>query len=128
MEPEEIPQVRAALLAAHATLVAEGAVQVKVEDAEPVASAADEDEAPHREMDQAIASQRNRERTQRLHALEGALSRLANDPDSFGICDGCSEPIPMARLVLLPHVRRCVSCQSNAETRSRGRRHVTDYR
>ncbi len=109
-------------------LLVEGAIAVRVEAAETVASAADEDEAPHREMDQTIASARNRERAERLRALDQALDRLQANPNEFGICEGCGEDIPVARLVLLPHVRRCVACQQSRESRARGRRHVTDYR
>lgn len=127
MEPDDVLAVRQALLAARDALIAEGAAVVRVEADEPVASAADEDEAPHREMDQAIASQRNRDRAQRLAGIDAALRRLADDPEAFGICVACEEPIPLQRLVLLPHTRRCVTCQSNTETRSRGRRKVTDY-
>lgn len=51
----------------------------------------------------ALASQKAR-----CNQLNAALSRLDN-PD-FGFCENCLEPIPMARLVLLPESRFCVSC------------------
>ena len=41
---------------------------------------------------------------------EAALRRL--DDGSFGRCGQCSEPIPAARLEVLPAARYCVPCQS----------------
>lgn len=93
----------------------------------------DDDEAPLAEMSQVIASNRNRERAESLQRIDDALRRMAADPEGFGICEGCDEPIPQARLLLLPHVRLCAGCQEDDEreaTRGRGpgRRHITDYR
>lgn len=130
MEPEEAERIRAALLERRAALLEEGAAKVRVEGDEPVASAADEDEAPFREMDQSIASARNRERATTLARIDDALGRLAADPESYGLCEVCEEPIPLRRLLLMPFARRCVACQSGAEElpHQRGRKKVTDYK
>ncbi len=47
---------------------------------------------------------------ERLAKLENALIRVT-DAD-FGVCTGCSQPIPMERLLLLPESTRCVRCAS----------------
>lgn len=111
-------------------LVAEGDVSVKVEQDEPVASAADEDEAPYKEMGQSIASARNRERALRLQQIADALRRLAEDPDEFGVCESCGHDIPPRRLELMPYARLCAPCQSIADEPSgrATRKRVTDYR
>lgn len=130
MTPTEAEQMKSVLLATRDALLAEGAVPVKVERNEVIASATDEDEAPYLEMGQAIASARNRERDRKLLALEGALRRLAEDADSFGVCTACGEDIPPKRLALVPWATLCVACQGAKEAPNQGatRRKVTDYR
>ena len=94
-----------------------------------MASALDEDDAPYREMGQSIASARNRERAERLDQIDDALRRLRDDPEGYGRCESCDEPIPPRRLALLPFARWCVECQSSRESRgSPVRKKVTDYR
>lgn len=122
--------MRATLLDIRSRLVAEGDIAVKVERSEPIASATDEDEAPYLEMGQSIASARNKERAERLVQIDGALRRLAEDPDDFGLCERCGEEIPPRRLALMPFARLCVDCQSAAESgrAAATRKKVTDYR
>lgn len=130
MTPDEIARIRTRLDALEAEIVADGAAVVRAEDIGPVPSAADEDEAPFKEMDQSIASSRNRARAEQLARIADARRRLEDEPDSFGLCEVCQEQIPARRLALLPFVRRCVDCQS-AEDEKKARpvrRKVTDYR
>ncbi len=47
---------------------------------------------------------------QKLKNLEIALSNI-NEPD-FGICSKCNNPIPIGRIMLMPHSRFCVNCAS----------------
>ena len=47
-----------------------------------------------------------------LAKLEGALRRI-DDPD-FGLCNGCEEPIPFRRLMVLPETNLCVGCSEKA--------------
>lgn len=91
----------------------------------------DEDEAPLTEMNQAIASSRNRERVERLAQIHEALSRLDEDPEDFGLCEACDEPIRPRRIELMPWVTLCVACQDKLERDGRvagGRKKLTDYR
>lgn len=44
--------------------------------------------------------------------LGEALRRLEDEPERFGICAVCKEPITMARLEVIPHARACGSCAS----------------
>ena len=46
----------------------------------------------------------------RLIMLERALAKI-NDP-VFGLCVSCGDPIPLARLQLMPETRVCVDCAS----------------
>ena len=46
----------------------------------------------------------------RLSKLEVAMTRVFDQ--NFGICSGCSQPIPVERLLLLPESTRCVNCAS----------------
>ncbi len=129
MTPDQIARIRARLEELRAEVEGTGAVSVRAEDIGPVPSAADEDEAPYREMDQSIASSRNRVRADQLLRIAHAMRRLEEDPEGFGLCEKCEEAIPPRRLELLPFVRRCVACQSAAETKSGKpvRKKVTDY-
>lgn len=43
-----------------------------------------------------------------LHELFLALQRLDNGV--FGICTACGQPIPLARLQVMPAAQRCVGC------------------
>ena len=90
----------------------------------------DEDAQPLAEMSQSIASARNRNRTRVLSRVVAALARLEDDPDSFGHCVECEEPIQPKRLELMPYVELCVDCQhaQDGPARKGGRKHLTDYR
>jgi DnaK suppressor protein len=129
MSPDAIQRIRARLDALEQELLDAGTVNVRAEEAGPVASAADEDEAPFREMDQSIASARNRARAEQLARIAGARLRLADDPDAYALCEVCEDEIPERRLELMPFTRRCVGCQTAGDAqRSRPvRRKVTDY-
>jgi DnaK suppressor protein len=55
----------------------------------------------------------------RLAELDDALRRL--DEGTHGLCEQCGEPIAVARLHALPHVRLCLQCQRREDARRRGR-------
>jgi RNA polymerase-binding transcription factor DksA len=46
---------------------------------------------------------------QNREQVERALERLRDG--AYGICEGCSRPIPEARLAFQPAATRCVECQ-----------------
>jgi DnaK suppressor protein len=81
-------------------------------------------------MSQAIASSRNKNRTGVLGRVTAALARLEEDPESFGLCLDCEEPIAGKRLELMPYVELCVECQhaQDGPRQTGGRRHLTDFR
>ena len=91
---------------------------------------ADEDEQPLAEMSQTIASSRNRNRAGELARIQAALARLDQDPDGFGLCAECEEPIAAKRLELMPYVELCVECQQakDGPRQPVGRRHLRDYK
>lgn len=45
---------------------------------------------------------------QELRQINRTLARI--DQGDYGICAGCGEPIPEARLKILPHSEYCVAC------------------
>jgi len=45
--------------------------------------------------------------TEQLHEIDAALERLHRDPEQFGVCEQTGEPIPFARLDLIPWARTC---------------------
>lgn len=50
-----------------------------------------------------------------LYRVEDALRRLYRERERFGVCTGCGERIPFARLEALPHVRYCLPCKLREE-------------
>ena len=51
-----------------------------------------------------------------LRQIDDALVRLHTG--RYGVCAGCEEPIPMARLKALPFATRCIPCQEEKEKRA----------
>ncbi|NOZ19765.1 MAG: TraR/DksA family transcriptional regulator [Planctomycetes bacterium] len=44
-----------------------------------------------------------------LMAIDDALERIHGG--TYGICEACGRKIPMARLKVVPHARRCIKCK-----------------
>lgn len=121
-------RIEVSLRARRDALRAEGDVEIAAE--VDTARKVDDDAAPLAEMSKVIASNRNRARAEELAQIDAALQRLADDPDGFGICEQCEEPIPARRIELMPWVRMCIDCQQGREDDrpSATRRHLTDFR
>lgn len=111
-------------------IVSEGDLTIEPGRTDPTAVGTDEDEQPLAEMSQTIASSRNRARAGELSKIQAALNRLESDPDSFGLCAECDEPISPKRLELMPFVELCVECQQakDGPKQPGGRRHLRDYK
>jgi len=56
----------------------------------------------------------DRKRTE-IKRIEAAIRTLRNDPENYGICKECGEPIPVERLMRRPHTLHCVSCKTALE-------------
>jgi DnaK suppressor protein len=127
--PADHARWRKKLLDLRTEIVREGDLEIEPVRKDPTAVGGDEDEQPLAEMNQVIASKRNRERAETLGRIERALKRLDDDPEMFGLCGECEEPIGK-RLEVLPYVELCVACQQAHDTDAKPgrRRHVTDYR
>lgn len=54
-----------------------------------------------------------------LWHVNQALRRLYSDPDAFGNCHQCGNPIDFDRLDALPHARLCISCKEKEEDAKR---------
>jgi DnaK suppressor protein len=129
MEEGEIERFKLRLKERHRALLDAGDVPIEATRKSETQIGGDEDEQPLTEMSQALASSRNRVRTQEIKALEDAMRRLAEDPERFGLCELCEEAISAKRLEFMPHARLCVSCQSKTEPSPRAgpRKNLTDY-
>ena len=111
-------------------ILAEGDLAIEPGRTDPAAVGTDEDEQPLAEMSQTIASSRNRARAGELSKIQAALTRLEQDPERFGLCSECEEPISPKRLELMPYVDLCVECQQakDGPKQPGGRRHLRDYK
>ncbi|MFY0628549.1 MAG: TraR/DksA C4-type zinc finger protein [Reichenbachiella sp.] len=49
-----------------------------------------------------------RQAQDKLNKLEIAITKI--DSKEFGICVKCQKPIPVGRLMLMPHSNKCVNC------------------
>lgn len=61
-----------------------------------------------------ISSQLAEVESRELASIEKALDRIREG--SYGLCEGCSEKIPIARLNALPYATLCIECQRVAES------------
>lgn len=118
------------LLALKAELLATGDEPIEAAVDDIPTARPDEDTQPLAEMNQVIASNRNRNRTEILARIVAALARLEADPDEFGNCTECGEPIAERRLAVMPYAELCVECQGthDAPKGPGGRRHLRDFR
>jgi DnaK suppressor protein len=129
MKGPALQRHRERLVAIKAEILAEGDIEIEPGRQDPAAVGTDDDEQPLTEMAQTIASTRNRTRAAQLARVVAALARIEQQPDSFGRCAECEEPISPKRLELMPHVELCVECQQAHDgPRATGRRHLTDFR
>ena len=62
-----------------------------------------------------ISSQLAEVESRELASIENALEQMRNG--SYGLCEGCEEAIPLARLQALPYAVLCINCQREAEKR-----------
>lgn len=60
-----------------------------------------------------INSQLAEVESRELASIDNALERMRTG--QFGICEGCGEKIPVARLNALPYATTCIECQREAE-------------
>jgi len=129
-KPTALEAHRQRLLAKKSEILSEGDVAIEPGRKDPTKVGTDDDEAPLTEMAQVIASKRNRSRGDELAKVMAALKRLDEEPEMFGLCVECEEPISPRRLELLPYAELCVDCQSG-EDAPKGpstRRHLRDFR
>ena len=129
MTPATRERHRKRLLELKAEILAGGDIDIEPgRDATAVGN--DEDAQPLTEMSQTIASSRNKSRTVVLRLCNAALARIEDEPDMFGLCVECEEPIAVKRLDLMPYVELCVECQhaKDGAPRAGGRRHLRDFR
>ena len=61
-----------------------------------------------------ISSQLAEVESRELASIEKALDRVREG--SYGLCESCSEKIPIARLNALPYATLCIECQRAEET------------
>jgi DnaK suppressor protein len=61
------------------------------------------------ELNSQLAEVESRE----LAMIENALERMR--AGHYGVCEGCSERIPMARINALPYATTCIQCQREME-------------
>jgi DnaK suppressor protein len=128
MTPRKREQYRRRLEALEAELLSRGPARIESDHVGPREAVRDEDAQPLNEMLQSIASGRNRNHDAVLLRVRRALAKLQEDPELFGLCEDCEEPIAHARLDAQPHAPMCVACQTRREGPRNlpTRRHLTD--
>ena len=60
-----------------------------------------------------ISSQLAEVESRELAQIENALESMRQG--TYGVCDGCAKPVPLARLQALPYATTCIECQREAE-------------
>jgi DnaK suppressor protein len=127
--PSTLERLRKRLLEMRAEILGEGDVAIEPARTDPTAVGGEDEAQALAEMNQVIASKRNRERTTALGRIQAALKRLDEAPDDFGQCAECGDPIGK-RLEVMPYVELCVECQHarDGSPKGLGRRHLRDFR
>jgi DnaK suppressor protein len=126
----ERERLRVKLQALRSEILAEGDLAIEPGRKDSTEVGHDEDAAPLTEMNQVIASKRNRSRTDVLAKVVAALKRMEEDPEAYGLCADCGDPIGR-RLEAMPYVELCLECQSTADASPGAggrRRHAGDFR
>ena len=85
------------------------------------AGASDAHHHPAEAATDADARERQLQAALRLKVEEERLIRAAEAAErgEYGTCTDCDEPIPEARLMIVPGAERCVACQESATGRRR---------
>ena len=130
MTPRQRAAQHLALTRLRAGLVATGPAKIEPNRRDAATTGvSDEDAQALSEMLQVLASQRNKGQADLLGRIDRALRKLEVDPDEYGICEACEEPIAPRRLELMPYALRCAACQAKDEPRHAAtRKKLTDYR
>lgn len=66
-------------------------------------------DSAHEEVTSQMAEVESRE----LMKIDEAIARIGDG--NYGACEGCSKPIPLARLQALPYAPLCIRCQVKLE-------------
>jgi len=72
-----------------------------------------------------ISSQLAEVESRELAHIENALEKMRDG--EYGLCEGCTKPIPLARLQALPYATTCIECQREAEKAGGGRGAAADW-
>ncbi len=130
MNAKQLAAHRARLLRLRTAALAADPARIEPNRRDPASTGvADEDAQALSEMLQVLASQRNRGQKEMVARLDEALARLAAEPEDFGLCQDCEEPIPPRRLEVMPWALRCAPCQARREPKlGAPRKKLTDYR
>jgi DnaK suppressor protein len=72
-----------------------------------------------------ISSQLAEVESRELARIETALERMRDG--GYGVCEGCSLNIPLARLNALPYATLCIKCQREAEREGAAGRGDVDW-
>jgi DnaK suppressor protein len=129
VKASELARWKQRLITLRTEILAEGDIAIEPVRKDDTRVGSEEDEQPLVEMSQVIASKRNRERTLALARVNKALARMESEPDMFGLCRECEEPIGK-RLEAMPHAELCVECQQTSDGASKPgrRRHLLDFK
>jgi DnaK suppressor protein len=127
--PATLERLRKRLLELRTEILDDGDVPIEPARTDPTAVGGEDEAQALAEMNQVIASKRNRERTTALARVQAALKRLDEAPGDFGLCVECGDPIGK-RLEVMPYVELCVECQHarDGSPKGPGRRHLRDFR
>ena len=115
MNKRELLKYERALLAEKQRMLKQGRATDEVMDAASPEATGDLSSHHTRTADQGtesyqreMASRFKTIETDTLRQIEDALKRVTNG--TYGICVSCGEPVPKARLEVVPHARFCMKC------------------
>ena len=92
---------------------------------ESAAGSSDPLDVAYDDTERALNSQLAALEGRELVRIEAAITAMREG--RYGVCEGCSKPIPIARLQVLPYTSSCVECQRTVEGRRQAGHDDSDW-
>ncbi len=108
MNETTLASFKAKLEEIRSTLVGEVKNNIKSKKEEPNEQMADMADDAAQSYDRQLMMEIGEQEWKKLRLVEEALGKISQG--EYGICTECEEPIPEARLSVIPFTEHCVSC------------------
>jgi len=113
MPTKKLPSYLSKLKEIRETLLADVEKNFKISQAEPSEPVADITDDAARAYSSQLMTNLGEQDWEKLKQVDEALEKIKDG--NYGICSTCDQPIPEARLDVVPFAKFCVECLANIE-------------